>query len=140
MPKVKTQPIHPNQLQCEKCGSSHFVEADFKQYRPQPSSYPGGDISPISENPVRALVCLCGQPILPGRLRSQAAGDYKNFQKSFEAARQYRENMSPETVLRRIAELYASKPQHDVLAERIGNLETILKEPPGTSPRQKSKP
>ena len=72
VPNMKIQPIHPNQLQCEKCGSSHFVEAQFKQYRPQYSASPGGDISPISENPVRALVCLCGQPILPGRLRSQA--------------------------------------------------------------------
>jgi nucleoid DNA-binding protein len=140
VPKVNIQPIHPDQLQCEKCGSSHFEEGHFKQYRPQYSASPGADISPISEDPVRALVCVCGHPILPGRLRSQALGDYKSFEKSLEAARQYRERTNPEAILRRIVELYASKSQHDELAERINKLETILNEPLPTPPGQLPKP
>jgi hypothetical protein len=68
-------------------------------------------------------------------LRSQAPGDYKSFQKSFEAAWQYRDNMSPETLLRRLEEIFASKPQHEDLANRITSLETILKEPPRPSHR-----
>jgi nucleoid DNA-binding protein len=132
--------IQPNQLQCEKCGSTHFVEGHFKQYRPQYSASAGGDISPVSENPIRALVCLCGNPILPGRLRSGTLSDYASFQKSFEAARQYQERTNPEAILRRIAEPCASKWQHNELAERIAKMETILKELPPPSSQQQSKP
>ena len=114
-----------NQQLCEKCGSSHFEEAEFRQYRQQYSASPGGDISPHTESPIRALVCVCGQPILPGRLRSCAPGDYTSFQKSFEVARQYRESTSPEAILGAIAELFARKPQHDELAERITKLQEI---------------
>jgi hypothetical protein len=139
VPKVNIQPIHPNQQQCEKCGSTHFVEAQFKQYRQHYSASPGGDISPFSEDPIRALVCLCGNPIPPGRLRRDAPkpGDYKSFRKSLEDAWQYRERTSPQLILRAVLELYASKPQHDVLAERIAKLETILNEPPPPPPRQR---
>jgi hypothetical protein len=124
-------PDIPNQLRCEKCGSTHFVETDFKQYLPQYSSAPGGDINSLADKPVKVLVCLCGRPVLPGRLRRDvhSVDENKSFQKSFEAARQFRERMSPEAVLRRIAEPYASKPQHDELAERIAHMETILREP-----------
>jgi len=141
VPTVNIQPIHPNQLQCEKCGSSHFVEGQFKQYRSQYSASPGGDITPLTEDPIRTLVCLCGQPVLPGRLRSYKPADYQSFRKSFEAARQYRESTGPEAILQRVAEIYASKPQHDVLAERITKLQTILKEPlRPPSPRQPQQP
>jgi hypothetical protein len=128
---VPASPVTPrsNQLRCEKCGSTHFVEGHFKQYRQQYSSSPGADLSPLTENPVRALVCLCGHPILPGRLRSQGLGDYQSFRPSFEAARQYRESTSSETIMGKVAEIYASKLQQDRLAERIAQLQTILKEP-----------
>jgi hypothetical protein len=100
----------------------------------------GGDIIPVSENPIRTLVCLCGNPILPRRLRSGDLRDYQSFQKSFESARQYRERTNPEAILRKIAEPCASKSQHDELAERIAKMETILKELPPSSSQQPSKP
>jgi nucleoid DNA-binding protein len=141
VPYVNIQPLQPNQQQCEKCGSTYFVEAQFRQYLPYYSASPGGDIISFSEDPIRALVCLCGNPIPPGRLRRDAPnpGDYKSFRKSFVAALQYRESTNPEAILRRIAEIYANKPQHDELAERIAKLETILKALPRPSPRQPSK-
>jgi nucleoid DNA-binding protein len=139
VPKVNIQPIHPNQLQCEKCGSSHFVEGHFKQYRQYYSASPGADISPITEDPVRALVCTCGHPIPPGQLRSYRCDD-TSFRRSLEAARQYRERTNPEAILRRIVEPYATRSQHDELVERINKLETILNEPLPPSPRQPSKP
>jgi nucleoid DNA-binding protein len=134
--------IKSNQQQCEKCGSTHFVEAQFRQYRPQYSAAVGGDISPITENPVRALVCLCGHPVLPGRLRKDAPGvdDPKSYQKSLEAARQYWERTRPETIVRKLAEIYANQQQHDELAERIAKMETILKEPLPLPPGLPSKP
>jgi hypothetical protein len=132
----------PNQLRCEKCGSTHFVEAHFKQYRALYSSAPGGDINSLTDKPVKVLVCLCGHPVLPGRLRRDvhSVDDIKSFQKSFEAARHFRERTSPEAVRRRIVEPYASKPQHDELAARIAKMETILKEPLSPAPGQPSKP
>jgi hypothetical protein len=129
-----------NQLRCEKCRSTHFVDAHSKLYRPRYSTTPGGDISPISEDPIRTRVCLCGHPIPPGPLRRDApnSGNDASFQKSFEAARQYCEPTSPELIFR--AFIYADKQQEAELAGRITKLETILKEPPPSSPRQPSKP
>jgi hypothetical protein len=118
------------QLQCEKCKSTYFSEVPFKQYRQQYSSLPGGDVSPHTENPVRVLICLCGNPIPPGRLRSYAPKDYESFQKSFEAAQQYREKINPQAIMRIVDELYAGLQQsHARLEERIANLQTILEEP-----------
>jgi nucleoid DNA-binding protein len=139
VPNVNIQPIHPNQLQCEKCGSSHFVEGHFKQYRQYYSASPGAEISPITEDPVRALVCTCGHPIPPGQLRSYRRDD-TSFRKSLEAARQYRERTAPAAILRRIVGPYATRSQHDDLVERINKLGTILKEPLPPSPRQPSNP
>jgi hypothetical protein len=51
------------------------------------------------------------------------------------AALLYRETTSPEAILRRIAADYAGKSQEDELAERIANLETILRELAPTAPR-----
>jgi nucleoid DNA-binding protein len=128
--------IPSNQLQCEKCGSTHFDEAHFSQYLPQYSAAVGGDISTITEDPIRALVCLCGHTVLPGRLRSYAVDDYKSFQKSLEAARLYLERTRPEAILRKMADIYANQQQHDELAERIAKMETILKEPLPSPPER----
>jgi hypothetical protein len=55
--------VPANQLICEKCGSTHFVEAEFRQYRQLYSATPGADFSAVTEDPIRALVCICGHPI-----------------------------------------------------------------------------
>lgn len=98
--KIYTQPKRVIFRPSPEFGSSHFEEARFKQYRPQYSASPGGDIIPISENPIRVLACLCGYPILPGRRLSTGKQDFKSFQKSFAAEQQYRESTSPEAILR----------------------------------------
>jgi nucleoid DNA-binding protein len=144
IPKEISMPVsdvslQPNQLRCEKCGSTHFVEVQFKQYTYQYSASPGGDIIPRTQDPIRVLVCLCGHPIQPKGLRSYACANYQSFKKSFAVARQYREGTSPETILRSLAEISASKQQHDALIERITKLETVLREPL-PSPREPSKP
>jgi len=133
VPNQNRKSIPAARRQCEKCGSSHFVEGIFKQHMAQ---YEG---SSTTENPVNALVCLCGHPVLPGKLRLQALTDHRSFKKSFDAALLYRETTSPEAILRRIAADYASKLQHDELAERIANMENILREPSPPSPRKRSR-
>jgi nucleoid DNA-binding protein len=137
---VPVSNVNPDHQTCEKCGSSYFVEGQFKQYRPGHSTAPGGDISSLSEYPVKALVCLCGQPVPPGPRRRFGPGESENsksFRKSFEAARQYREHTGPKAILLRVAGLYASLEQHDELAERIAKLQAILNEP---APPQPSPP
>jgi len=138
-PVSNVRSIPTNLLRCAKCGSSHFVEGIFTQHMAQYSGSPGGDTRSVTENPVRAQVCLCGHPVMPGQLRLRAVPDHRSFKKSFDAALLYRETTSPEAILRRIAVAYAGKSQHDELAERIANMETILKELSSYSPRKRSK-
>lgn len=70
---------------CEKCGSTVFAESHFRQYRQIPSSMPGGDLVVLTEGlAIRALICICGQPLRLGRLRRQVPGDQASFEKSFE--------------------------------------------------------
>ena len=122
--------VPSQQLLCEKCGSSYFMEAEFRQYRKRPSSMPGGDLLTNSENdPIRMLVCMCGNPIQPGKQRrplSISREEDANFQKSAEAARQYREVAHPQAIIGSLSQSFASKGAHDRLAGRIANLEGIL--------------
>jgi hypothetical protein len=121
--------VPSNQLICEKCGSAHFVEAEFRQYRQQYSSSPGNDFSAVTEDPIRALVCMCGHPIQLGKLRRESSvySRRAEFQKSFESARRYREAAEPETITDRISLTLVNREEYEQLAEQIANLETILR-------------
>jgi nucleoid DNA-binding protein len=107
MPESKV----PDPLRCLKCGSLEFTEGKFRQYRNDwYSSMPGGDLRPVTKSPMRTLVCLCGNPILPGRLRGYGNPELvRNFQQSFEVARQYRD------LLARLRDVFATKQLHDQL-------------------------
>jgi hypothetical protein len=96
--------IYPKeQLCCEVCGSVEFLEAEFKQYRKLPSSLPGGDLSAITEGGIRVQICMCGNPIEPGRLRrSIRRADRESFQKSFEGARQWVTSVRPAAIINRL--------------------------------------
>ena len=65
VPKVS---VPSNQLYCEKCGSTYFVEGKFRQYQEQYASTPGAEFVAVTEE-IRALVCMCGHPIQVGKLR-----------------------------------------------------------------------
>jgi nucleoid DNA-binding protein len=127
--------VSRDQLYCEKCGSAYFVESNFQQQGKQYLTGPGAEVNPFG-NSIRALVCLCGQPIQCGKLRrlSTSREDYASFQKSFEAARQYRERSQPQAILARVSQSFVSREQYDRLADQITSLETILRsrtlEPP----------
>ncbi len=139
--------MDPKQLRCERCGSLEFTEAQYKQFLAEFSSAsPGGDLISRTEDPFRALVCLCGHPVMPGWLRTprppipvpiRAARPVMeaaraSFRQSFEAARRHRETvLAQQAVLEqdreaRLVERYASKEQYDALAERVENLERML--------------
>jgi nucleoid DNA-binding protein len=97
--------VPSNQLICEKCGSTHFIEAKFRRYQEQYASTPGADFVAVTEDPIRALVCMCGHPIQPRQHRSLSisARDWGGFQKSFESARRYRQAAEPQTIVDRIS-------------------------------------
>ena len=59
--------IPANQLICEKCGSTHFVEGKFDQYEERYASTPSAEYFAVTEGSIRALVCLCGHPVQPGK-------------------------------------------------------------------------
>jgi len=130
-PKENSVPdvnIPANQLICEKCGSTHFVEPKFRQYRHQYSSRPGGDLSSVTEDPIRALVCMCGHPVQVGKLRRQIVSPaWAGFQKSLESARRFREAAEPQTIIDRISPTLVNREEYAKLAEQISNLETILR-------------
>jgi nucleoid DNA-binding protein len=126
MPKAQV----PDGLRCPYCGSIEFTEAQFKQYRANwYGSRPGDDLQAVSENPIRALVCLCGAPVKPGALRSIMPEDRASFGESFEVARRYREERQPEALRKRFQESFASKAEHDRLKDRIDFLDRMMKMP-----------
>ena len=44
-----TPNTHDKRERCEKCGSTMFLEGEFRRYRQLPSSMPGGDLQSIME-------------------------------------------------------------------------------------------
>ncbi len=106
----------PDQVCCEQCGSVYFAQSEFRQYRYQYGALPGGDLSPVTEDPIRVLVCICGNPMEQGTLRrwSIPRALRPHFQKSFEAARRYREGL-------------VTREQYDQLAKQITDLKALLK-------------
>ena len=127
IPMPETEVYDP--LRCEKCGSLEFTEARFHQYtRDFYAAMPGGDLVPATETPIRTLVCLCGNPVLPGSLRFYSGPELvSSFKASFAVAQQYRETQLP-AMVGKLAERFARKHQHDSLAERITNLERMLQD------------
>jgi hypothetical protein len=131
VPKENSVPavnVPNNQYCCEQCGSSYFVEGQFRRYRKMSSSLPGGDLSPVTEDPVRALVCICGHPINPGKLRrlSIAREDHASFQRSFAAAWGYRQSKQPQAIIDRLSQGFTGREEYQRLANQIANLEAIL--------------
>jgi nucleoid DNA-binding protein len=126
---VPDMSIPVNQLICEKCGSTHFVEAKFDQYEERYESTPSAEYFAVTEGSIRALVCLCGHPILPGKLRklSISRQNWDSFQKSFESARRFRDAADPQTIINRISPTLVSREEYNKLAGQIANLETILR-------------
>lgn len=116
----------PDQLVCEECGSLVFNEAEFREYlRDWSSATPGADLRPISPDPIHTLVCLCGNPILPGRLRGYGNQRFvARFRKSFAKATEYRERLRATNA--KLDKRYASKEQEKRLEERVAKLEQIV--------------
>ena len=113
-------------LQCEKCGSVFFQEAEFRQYRGSVySSAPGGAMYALeSENgPVRACVCLCGHPTL---FRSGVRRAPADFRDSLVAALRRRATSAPEALQASLAEEFASTEGMAELKSKLARLQEIV--------------
>jgi nucleoid DNA-binding protein len=136
-PEVKV-PNEKQHLQCPECGSTDFLEGQFRKYYKLPSSLPGGDLAVASERaPMPALVCLCGEPVPLGHLRRQVPGDRASFQKSMAAAQRYREEVEPEKIIETLAGSFARKQEMKDLAERLAKMEAVVEAIPKAGNKKK---
>ena len=126
-PVVPAVNVARGQRYCEICGSVVFYEAEFRQWVQMASAVPGGDASPTT-SPIRALICLCGHPTLPGQLRRSVDADLRaSFQDSFRAAVRWRESVRPAAVIQELATKdFVTKQEFAELAGKIVNLEAMV--------------
>jgi hypothetical protein len=111
---------------CPKCGSTDFMEGEFQTYYKVPSSMPGGDLAAASNvSPMRALVCICGEPVPLGPMRRQVTGDLKSFQESLQSALSYREQAEPQSIIDTLPS-FASKQVQEILVERVKKMEAVI--------------
>jgi len=111
---------------CEKCGSTMFVEGEFRRYRRMPSSMPGGDLRPMEGLAMRALICICGHPKRLEQMGGRLRGDRASFQESFEMALRCQEKADSQVIADSQSAVFAGKEQHMALAERISWTEKIV--------------
>lgn len=98
---------------CDQCGSTHFFQADFRQYAVgHYASSPGGDLHPLGGMPQSILICICGWPKSPniGGIRGgrTATGEIAEFIASLKKAQAFL-SVNPADGLR--AELVATLDQ-----------------------------
>lgn len=75
---------------------------------------------------MRALVCVCGEPVGPGRLRRQVPGGLRSFLESLQAALRYREQAEPQRIMDTVAASFAGKQQLEDLRERVKKMEAVV--------------
>lgn len=117
---------------CPKCGSLHFFEVDYCQYRGETySSTPGGELRAVS-SAIKVCICLCGEPILASSLRSLFPEERESFEASFEQAAQHREQREPEHLLARLQQSFVSQPEFQTAVDTVEKLgrvaESLAKE------------
>ena len=67
-----------------------------------------------------------GEPVPPGPLRRQATGNRAGFQKSFLAARRYREEAEPKRMMETLEASFAGKQVQEDLAGRIAKMDAVV--------------
>jgi hypothetical protein len=111
---------------CPKCGSTHFVLQEFRQYYAGIySSVPGGEISDLGKG-VNVRVCLCGHPVPTSGTRTLPRESRAAFQQSLESATRFRDQTELQQVLARLKERFLSRKESENTADAVKNLsETI---------------
>ena len=105
---------------CPRCGSTHFYDAEFRQYYAGFSSASaGGELYAVPRDPQRVRICTCGEPLEPaGRSASAVRQSVRN-------ARQYRAHMQPEALRAELAARFAQKHEWQQLEKKLAALEEV---------------
>jgi len=126
IPEQAVKPKDPRYA-CEKCGSTMFVESEFRQYLQMPSSTPGEDLKSMTEGlPIRVLICLCGHPKRLDRIRLPLKGDLASFEKSLAMAMRRRQGADEQVITNKLAAVYARKARQLALVEQVYWLQRIV--------------
>jgi len=136
------------QVVCKVCGSSVFTEGEFWQWLVASDTRPGADLNRRSENPGRILVCLCGNPIRPGKFRNFTIPplERESFKESLDAAIVWRVSVLPEFVQQRLLHEFVPRSAYDKMVAQMEQLENIVRnllvqsKPPGAASPPQSSP
>ncbi|HTX37643.1 MAG TPA: HU family DNA-binding protein, partial [Bryobacteraceae bacterium] len=126
---ISEQAVKPKdpRYACEKCGSTMFVESEFRQYLQMPSSTPGEDLKSRTEGlPIRVLICLCGHPKRLDRIRRPLKGDLASFEESMAMAMRRRQGADDQVITDKLAAVYAGKARQLALVEQVYWLERMV--------------
>ena len=115
-----------NRQRCPHCGSTHFLETDFRQYQVFPSSGTGGGFHPY-KRAFQVLLCLCGHPLAANR-QDRRDTEAKSFADSLQAALDYRERNRPDHILAQMTAEYVSHDQLQTVAEQVSNLASVMQQ------------
>jgi hypothetical protein len=110
---------------CAKCGSTMFVEGKFRQYQQFASREGNVEVAEFKRDAIRALTCICGQPMAPGRMRRQVPGDLFSFDQSFDKSVCHRK--AREGVADLVSASFVTKEQLGDWIERVTSMEKIVK-------------
>jgi hypothetical protein len=114
-------------LQCVKCGSTHFSDAEFRQYLAgRYSSVPGGELSTDTEA-IRVRLCLCGHPASFNGQRGLSPREQQDFKLSIGRALQYRQETEPGYRERRLRESFANQDEYEALVRKVEHLSKLAK-------------
>ena len=114
-------------LQCTKCGSTHFADAEYRQYLAgRYSTAPGGELTTATEV-VRVRLCLCGHPAFGCSIKGLSPKEQQDFRLSLENATRYRQETEPERLKSRLRESFVDHDEYEGLAKRVKDLTKVVK-------------
>jgi hypothetical protein len=116
--------------QCPRCGSLWFAQHEFQKYAARMySSTVGGALSPLSNDPQFAPVCLCGMLFQPkgfGARGYRLSPDQQSFRESWERAQEY-QHLQSEAEERIQKRLRAAAVDPDYLKQLSARIEAAEK-------------
>ena len=115
-------------MSCPKCGSTHFEDVQFNQYRKGSyATIPVLSTYDVAENGPTIHLCLCGYPMgmAPGKWPFDRI-IRKNFEDSWKKALAYRAKLERETLEAGILQDYATRAEAQLLERKLSRLLEIV--------------
>lgn len=109
---------------CPRCGSTYFVEAEYRQYIRAYSSAPGGELCTES-SAIQVRVCMCGNPVLWGPLKGLSADEKKSVEDSLRKSAEYWNRSEPEQLVAHLRDSFVTQAEFEKLvsdADKLGQV------------------